>query len=99
MPDIRLSVAARDDLMDIWRDTAERWGPDQADRYLDEIDTALKALARNPRRGAECPDLLPGARRQVTGRHLVFYEEDATRIMVIRVLHQSMDLPRHLGRA
>ena len=32
----------------------------------------------------------------ITGRHLVFYEVDPDRIFVIRVLHQSMDVPRHL---
>ena len=66
------------------------------DRYLDEIDRALKGLIDNPQMGSDCSDLLQGARKLITGRHLVFYEVDPDRIFVIRVLHQSMDVPRHL---
>lgn len=98
MPDLRLSVAARTDLSDIWLDTFDRWGEDQADTYLDDIDKALRRLLDNPRMGKDCSDLLPGARRLITGRHLVFYEVTESAIFVLRVLHQSMDVPRHLSR-
>ncbi|MEQ8294722.1 MAG: type II toxin-antitoxin system RelE/ParE family toxin [Roseovarius sp.] len=50
----------------------------------------------NPRIGTDCSDLLPGCWRLITGRHLAFYEVDGAAIFVIRVLHQSMDVPRHL---
>ena len=94
--DIRLSEAARTDLIDIWVQTNRRWCPDQADRYLDDIDRALRGLIENPMMGTDCSDLLQGARRLITGRHLAFYEVDKNAIFVIRVLHQSMDIGSHL---
>lgn len=72
-------------------------GPAQADAYLDEIDHALNGLTDNPLMGSDCSDLLQGARRLITGRHVAFYESDESAILVIRVLHQSMDVPRYLG--
>ncbi|MCB1468913.1 MAG: type II toxin-antitoxin system RelE/ParE family toxin [Rhizobiaceae bacterium] len=94
--EIRLSEAARSDLIDIWVETDRQWGPDQADRYLDDIEHSLSGLIDNPQIGTDCSDLLPGCRRLIAGRHLAFYEVDGAAIFVIRVLHQSMDVPRHL---
>lgn len=96
MRDIHLSEAAKSDLVDIWVETDRQWGEAQADRYLDDIERALKGLIANPHMGSDCSDLLQGGRKLITGRHLVFYEVDPDRIFVIRVLHQSMDVPRHL---
>ena len=96
MRDVRLSEAARADLLDIWTETLRKWGADQADRYLDDIDRALHDLIENPLMGSDCSDLLQGARRLITGRHVAFYEIEESAIIVIRVLHQSMDVPRHL---
>lgn len=96
MRDIHLSEAAKSDLVDIWVETDRHWGEAQADRYLDDIERALKGLIANPKMGLDCSDLFQGARKLITGRHLVFYEVDPDRIFVIRVLHQSMDVPRHL---
>ena len=96
MRKIHLSQAAKSDLVDIWGETDRHWGEAQADRYLDDIDRALRELIANPQMGSDCSDLLHGARKLITGRHLVFYEVDSDKIFVIRVLHQSMDVPRHL---
>ena len=96
MRDIHLSEAAKSDLVDIWVETDRQWGAAQADRYLDDIERALKGLIANLHMGSDCSDLLQGARKLITGRHLIFYEVDLDRIFVIRVLHQSMDVPRHL---
>jgi plasmid stabilization system protein ParE len=32
-----------------------------------------------------------------SGQHGVFFEVDESRILVIRLLHDRMDYPRHLG--
>ncbi|EEW56516.1 ParE [Ruegeria sp. TrichCH4B] len=96
MRKIHHSQAAKSDFVNIWVETYRQWGEAQADRYLDDIDRALQGLLDNPQMGVDCSDLLRGARKLITGRHLVFYEVDPDRLFVIRVLHQSMDVPRHL---
>lgn len=99
MRETHLSDAAKTDLVDIWTETFQQWGADQADRYLDDIGRALNGLTNNPLMGSDCSDLLHGARRLLTGQHLAFYEVDEDMIFVIRVLHQSMDVPRHLRQS
>ncbi len=42
-------------------------------------------------------DLRPGLQMATSGRHCVFFEADESRILVIRVLHDRMDYPRHLN--
>lgn len=44
---------AESDLIDIWLYSFEPWGPDQADRYLDELDKGIRALARSPESGTK----------------------------------------------
>ncbi len=61
MRDIHLSEAAKSDLVDIWVETDRQWGgAAQADRYLDDIERALKGgLIANPQMGgSDCSDLL-----------------------------------------
>jgi toxin ParE1/3/4 len=41
-------------------------------------------------------DLRPGLQVATSGRHCVFFEADQSRILVVRVLHDRMDYPRHL---
>ena len=96
MRDVHLSEAAKTDLIDIWTESFQQWGPDQADSYLEDIGRALNGLVENPRMGMDCSDLMHGARRLISGRHVVFYEIGDDTIFVIRVLHQSMDVRWHL---
>lgn len=41
-------------------------------------------------------DFRPGLQMATSGRHCVFFEGDQSRILVVRVLHEKMDYPRHL---
>jgi toxin ParE1/3/4 len=93
---IRLSPAARRDIAEIWLYTADRWGADQADRYVRQIELDLMAAA----------DGLPLARaldrywRMKSGHHVcVFRKLPAARIDVLRILHERMDVPSHIDDA
>lgn len=99
MVEVRLSEAARTDLIEIWTTTFETWGSDQADTYLDDIDRALNGLVEKPLMGADCADIIQGVRRLITGRHIAFYQISDETVFVIRVLHQSMDVKRQLRDA
>lgn len=91
-----LAPLAERDLEDIWLYTLQTWSLDQADRYHGSIIEALEGLAQGDRRGRDASNIREGYRKYAVGRHLVFYRESDD-IAVIRILHQSMDLPAHLG--
>ena len=93
----RLSPKAREDLSAIWDYSAERWGRAQADRYIRDIVAACRAVASGRRLGRSIDWLRPGYLRCSVGSHVLFYvQEERHVIRVVRILHGSMDVGRHL---
>ena len=82
----------------IVRYTADTWGRDQRNRYLALLDGSFHELAVNPLRGWDCNHIRPGYRKQIVGRHVVFYRMlDTDCIEIVRVLHERMDVESHLS--
>lgn len=93
---IALTNLAKEDLIDIWLYGEMNWGAVSADQYLDSIDAFLITLINFPEKFALRRDFQPPVRIAPFKSHLVVYLESAKYIQVIRVLHQSMDVPQHL---
>lgn len=92
-----LSPAARRDLDGIWSYTVKRWGVDQAERYIRMIQTACNELAQGHRMTRSAEDIRPGYHRADVGSHVLFFRLlDTGVIDIVRILHQRMDMPRHL---
>lgn len=102
---VRLAARAEADLLDIAVWTAEHFGSRQAAYYVETLTQAIEALHEGP----DIPgvkardDIAPGirtlhvARRGRKGRHFVMLRVAEGRVIeVLRLLHDSMDLPRHL---
>jgi len=102
---IRLSEAAEQDLVALLQWTAEAFGIRQAQVYRDTLIAALVALSDGPNVPGSRPrdEILPGlrtlhvARGGRRGRHFVLYRvSDGDSIEVVRILHDAMELARHL---
>lgn len=105
---VRLAAAAEADIEDILRWTAERFGERQAQTYANTFAAALEELSEGPEasgaraRGEVAKGLftLHVARRGRKARHFVMFRigrDNQTEVIeVLRVLHDAMDLPRHL---
>jgi toxin ParE1/3/4 len=97
---LRLSGAAEADYRHILHYTAERFGQRQSDEYATLLQEALAALLTGPDViGSLARDeIQPGlrslhiSRRGRRGRHLIFYRAADDIIVVLRILHDSMDL-------
>jgi toxin ParE1/3/4 len=91
----RLTRLAVSDLKSISEYSVRRWGLEQNERYLEELQKILNLLAANPALGRACYNIREGYRRMEHGRHVVFYRVPASGegIEVIRVLHERM-LPK-----
>ena len=92
---VTFSPAAAADLDNIWDYTVEEWGSDQADRYADDVQSTCISLARGEKRGRDV-DVRSGYLKHAVGKHFVFFRTTKDGIEVIRILHQSMDVGRHL---
>lgn len=89
----RLTPAARIDLAGIWDYTADNWGEAQAEHYIRQIEGALTAAAE----GSPLVRGLDDVWRIRSGNHLcIFRKLPDDEIEVIRVLHERMDIDRHL---
>lgn len=97
MKALAFSPAAAADISSIWDYSAETWGPDQADRYTDEIRNACHALASGGKRG-RAVEVRPGYLKYPTGSHMIYFRDLGDRLVIIRVLHQRQDVDRHLQR-
>ena len=103
---VRLADQAAQDVEDILDWTLEQFGPLQLEIYTDVINNALEALNAGPqlidvRKRPELGDdvaTLHVARHGCKGRHqlVLRVDETACLIEILRVLHDSMDLARHL---
>jgi toxin ParE1/3/4 len=71
-------------------------GERQAEIYLRLIKAAVDAVATDPKLGRACDDVRPGYRRHPVGSHALFYRVTDAAIVVVRILHQRMDVERHL---
>jgi toxin ParE1/3/4 len=91
-----VSRAARADLKGIGAYTAEKWGEAQKARYLSAIRERFGALRNNPALGRPRADIAATYRSLPVGRHIVFYRIAKDALVVVRVLHQSMDVRLHL---
>ena len=71
--------------------------PDAADRFCDAVERALKLLTTHPQAGAKAGYRhAPQVRKwilQPFRNYLLFYQESAEGVLVIRLLHGAQDLP------
>ena len=90
MAAFRFSRRAEADLVSISNYTLRTWGKTQTARYLGGLEAVCQTLADNPALGRPCDEIRPGLRRMEHRKHVVFYRQDSTGILVSRILHQSM---------
>ena len=102
---VRVARASQQDLSTILVWTEQHFGTRQAHTYARTLALALRALTDGPEIAGVKPrdDILPGvlvlhvARQRRKGRHLIVFRLGRKHIIeVLRVLHDSMDLARHL---
>jgi toxin ParE1/3/4 len=92
----RLSAAADADFANIIEFGIFRFGVSQVRLYVSELEQHLAALATNSSIGRYASEVANGMRRFSFGAHVIFYQQDGSGILIVRVLHQSMDFHRHL---
>lgn len=91
-----LSSKAAADLSRIYEYSILNFGLKQARQYLAGLHEQFETLAKNPTQGRSASELSPDLRRLEYESHVVFFVQKAKGIRIVRVLHQSMDMKRHL---
>ena len=97
-PTYRLTRQADADLKGIYRYTRRTWGQAQATRYASQLQPCCTMLATRPLAGRPREELQPpGLHSFVQGSHVIFYQPQPYGVLIVRVLHGSQEVTRHLG--
>lgn len=96
MAKVEITESADRDLTDIYLYTHSEFGERQADRYLANLDDCFQRLAKRPLSARSAEHLRAGYRRFEHGSHIIFFIQIEGGIRIVRVLHQRMDVKRHL---
>ena len=77
MTDFRLTLEAKEDLIQIWSFTDEKWGTAQADHYVEGLEYCFAELDELPSHG--CRELVPDTQSDVRfyryQSHYVFFRK------------------------
>jgi toxin ParE1/3/4 len=97
MIELRFTNAAREDLKHILIYSIRTWGMAQAQRYSGKLQTHIQRIAEDDVFHKPVPNGRPNLRQSTVGRHLVIFEANADHTLIVRVLHEAMDVTRHIG--
>lgn len=97
MSKFELSGKAKSDLIKIAKYTQLTWGTAQRNDYLKLLDNTFHQLADEPMLGVNCDYLRKGYRKLPQASHVIYYKKHKTnQILVVRILHKTMDVNRAL---
>lgn len=92
----KLSKEDDNDLIDLYLHGFKNFGESQAEQYYFEIEDCIKLLSETPLTCRERTEFTPAVRIHHHGSHLIIYRIQTDHILVIRILHDSMDIQRHI---
>lgn len=91
MPQVRYTVRARRDLIDIWLEVTED-NPPAADDLYNRFEARAEILRRFPELGPLRPDIAPEARALVELPYLILYRIIPGGVQIVRVLHGARNI-------
>lgn len=96
MPRHRFTAHAQNDLTKIIDYTLQNWGAAQAEKYIDGLEKLAGKLAHSPALGKRRDSLKKDLLSFPYESHVLYYTNTKAGIIISRVLHQSMDIEKHL---
>jgi plasmid stabilization system protein ParE len=95
---VRLALTRRaiEDLRQIERHSVKEWGRKVADEYLDDVTAALDRISQSPQLLQDDRVGIPGLSFYRIRRHVLVCDYRDNSVIVLTVIHTSMDLPARL---
>ena len=88
---VRRSAQADADLTDIYLQSATLFGPNQAERYLDELERAFQLIAEFPLTARLRTEVAPPIRVHPHGAHVILYVVEGADVYILRIRHGGED--------
>ncbi|WP_092997821.1 type II toxin-antitoxin system RelE/ParE family toxin [Rhizobium sp. NFR07] len=96
MVDVRLRPSAEKDFVEIGEYTREEWPEAQARIYLQKLLSVIRQIGDKPLAGRTLSGIRAGYRCRRSGSHLIYYIAKPELVEVVRILHEKVDVRRHL---
>lgn len=97
MSNYRVSRLAERDLLKIWEYTVGKWSLNQAEKYIDGLLSSFEAIGDDKVIGTPINSTRKGYKKVLYGRHYIFFRLSTDNsVEIIRVLHVSMAIDKHL---
>ncbi len=97
MANFLLTNKAVDDLSSIWNYTYKEWSENQADKYYFELIAACEYIAKNPDFGKSYDKINLSIFGYLVNKHIIFFQKiNAKEILIVRILHGSVDLKNRM---
>lgn len=97
MARFRFTRKAVGDLTEIWNFTAEKWVESQAEIYYQLLIESCRKIASQSDSGKKFSGIAENLLGFKTGMHIIFYQIiDQDSVLIIRILHDQMDLRNRL---
>jgi toxin ParE1/3/4 len=93
---ISLRPKAIADLEDIFKYSVPEFGIARAEQYIRGLNEAFISLAEEPHVANVYGHIKPKLMGFPVVSHIIFFRYTSTQLLIIRVLHKSMDYIRHL---
>ncbi len=93
----KLSAQASRDVEDIYLYGFINFGGKQADLYSVKMHRCIDILCDNPEIGRLDIRVNPAVRRFDFESHVIFYDIEDGSILIVRIMHRSMDFVQHLS--
>jgi len=92
-----ISKLALEDLENIWEYTVEQWSKEHANIYYNEIFSETGKICENPDTGNPIEEIKKVHRRTNVKSHMIIYKVKGTTLYIDRILHQKMNIEKHLN--
>ena len=92
----KFSKEADNDLIELYVYGCKQFGESQAENYFSELESCFQLLSETPLICRDRKEFNPKVRIHHHGRHLVIYHTQTDHILIVRILHDSMDIQSHL---
>ena len=97
MSDFRITRLAQHDLEKIWEYAVHEWSLGQAEKYIDGLLSSFDAIGEGKLQGRAIDSVRKRYKKVLFEKHYVFFRLSQDKVVeIIRVLHVSMDIERHL---
>ena len=96
MSKIQFTNAARKDLREIFTYTTRTWGITQARQYSEQLKQHTVAIGEFRAHSKPVLGSSADVHQSHCRKHIFVFERKSDTALIIRILHEAMDIPRHL---